>query len=291
MAKSRVIMTENEQKQVMLNILSFFADFCEDNGLNYFLDAGTLLGAVRHKGYIPWDDDIDVNMPRKDYDRFVQIVRNNNGYIRKNMRVEFPEETIYPFLKISDDRTILVEFPHKNPMEVGVYIDVFPKDGIKDDSITSLILCKISEMLGLLLWFNKFSIFAWKNHGGIIKKTIARVGRILIYDPNFPVRLQNRLIQFNAKKNPIEKCKFVTTLTNGEFHKKAPKECFAGYKMMDFEKKKFRVPIGYDTYLRCLYPGDYMELPPENKRIKHDTIIYWKSEAHRELFMEESKTI
>ena len=79
MAKSRVIMTENEQKQVMLNILSFFADFCEDNGLNYFLDAGTLLGAVRHKGYIPWDDDIDVNMPRKDYDRFVQIVRNNNG--------------------------------------------------------------------------------------------------------------------------------------------------------------------------------------------------------------------
>ena len=61
--------------------------------------------------------------------------------------------------------------------------------------------------------------------------------------------------------------------------------------MMDFEKKKFRVPIGYDTYLRCLYPGDYMELPPENKRIKHDTIIYWKSEAHRELFMEESKTI
>lgn len=282
-------MTQQEQKEVMLNILNTFARFCEQNGLSYFLDAGTLLGAVRHKGYIPWDDDIDVNMPRKDYDQFIQIVKNKNGYIYNNLKVEFPEDTIYPFLKISDDRTILVEFPDKNPMEVGVYIDVFSKDGILNDSLRQRILCKISELYGLFLWFNKFSIYAWKNKGGPLKKCIALLGRILIKDPNLPLRLQNKLIQKNLKRHPLDQCEYVTTLTNGEFHKKAPKECFDDYEMMEFEGKKFRVPIGYDIYLRCLYPGDYMQLPPENKRIKHDTIIYWKSKEDKQMFFEELK--
>lgn len=287
MAKSRIVMTQDEQKQVMLNILSSFALFCEKNGLSYFLDAGTLLGAIRHNGYIPWDDDIDVNMPRKDYDRFIQMVKKNNGYIEKHLKVEFPEETIYPFLKISDDRSILIEFADKYPMEVGVYIDVFSKDGILNDSIGARILCKISEILGLFLWFNKFSIYAWKNHGGLIKKGIALMGRLFIKDPNFPARLQDKLIHINAQRHPIEKCKYVTTLTNGEFHKRAPKECFDRYEMTEFEGRKFRIPVGYDTYLRCLYPGDYMQLPPEDKRTHHNTIIYWKSKQDRNVFYEE----
>lgn len=73
-------------------------------------------------------------MPQVDYDRFIALTKKQSGYISEHLQVEYPEDTIYPFLKISDDRTILVEFPDKNPIEVGVYMDVFPKYGIKDKS-------------------------------------------------------------------------------------------------------------------------------------------------------------
>lgn len=269
MHNDRIAMTLDEQKKVMLDILVCFANFCEKQGLQYFLDAGTLLGAVRHKGYIPWDDDIDVNMPRIDYDKFIALAKENNGYIGPHYRVEFPEETIYPFLKISDDRTILVEFPNRYPMEVAVYMDVFPKDGIKDKSLRSRSLCKTSELLRLAIWFNKFSIYAWKEKGNALQKVIAWLGRKLIKDPNVPVRWQDRLIHKNQKKHPLETCEYVTTLTNGEFFRIAPKSCFDDYVMMGFEGIPFRCPVGYDTYLRCLYSDTYMQLPSEEKRVKH----------------------
>lgn len=278
MSNERIPMTMTEQKTVMLQILTAFSRICENNRMQYFLDAGTLLGAVRHGGFIPWDDDVDVCMPRTDYDRLLGLARRNNGYIDEHYRVEFPEETIYPFIKISDDRTVLVEFPDKHPMEVSVYIDVFPKDGIKDHLWGSRCLCKTSEILGLVQWFNKFSIYAWKNRGNKLQKGIAWCGRKMIKDPNVPVRLQDRLIHWNQRKNPVENCQFVTTLTNGEYHKIAPKECFDEFVLKEFEGILFRCPIGYDTYLRCLYPGDYMQLPPEEKRQKtHNTHAYWVS--------------
>lgn len=281
----RVAMTREEQKAVMVNILICFADFCGKHNLEYFLDAGTLLGAVRHKGYIPWDDDVDVNMPRKDYEEFMKLVKANDGYMDKHLLVEFPETTIYPFLKISDDRTILVEFPEKNPMEVGVYIDIFPKDGIKDDSWRSKLLCNVSEKLNLLHWFSTYSIYVWQKSNSIVKKVIAKIGKILIKHPERFIRWQQALIRRNYVRNPLESCKYVTTLTNGEFHKIAPKECFSDYLMLDFEGHKFKCPIDYDTYLRCLYPGDYMQLPSEDKRVCHITEIYWASETLKNEFV------
>lgn len=284
--KNRVVMTQEEQKMVMLNILDAFSQFCESNNLNYFLDAGTLLGAVRHKGYIPWDDDIDVNMPREDYDHFCQLIKENDGFIEEHLYVEFPEDTIFPFLKIADDRTILVEYPNKYPMEVGVYIDIFPKDGIKDDSLRTKLVCDISRILNLFRWFNVFSIYAWKHNKSLIRRVIAYCGRKLIKHPNIPLKLQQDWIKRNNKKHPLDKCNFVTTLVNGEFHKRAPKECFSDYIKMEFEGKQYRGPAGYDTYLRCLYPGDYMQLPSEENRIKHDTIVYWKTKEIKKEYKE-----
>lgn len=283
MDNNRILMTQEEQKEVMLYILTEFANFCEEHNLNYFLDAGTLLGAVRHKGYIPWDDDVDVCMPIEDYDKFIQLTKKKEGVMSKSLVVEYPENTIYPFLKISDNRTILIEFPDKYPMEVSVYIDVFPKVGIFGEGFNSRIACGLSSFLRYVQWFNKFSIYAWKENGNTIQKLIAAVGRFCIRKPNKPIQLQNRFIHWYHKKYPLEVCKYVTTLTNGEFHKIAPKECFANYIMMDFEGIKFRGPIGYDTYLKCLYPGDYMELPPKDKRIHHDVMIYWKPDVQKQI--------
>lgn len=289
MSNDRVSMTRDEQKKVMLNILLEFAEYCEKKELRYFLDAGTLLGAIRHKGYIPWDDDVDVNMPIEDYDKFIQLTKKNKGHISEHLRVEYPEETIYPFLKISDDRTILVEFPRKYPMEVGVYIDVFPKVGLSNNKFEAKCLCSICAFLGNLHWFGKFSIYAWKNSDNNIKKCIAAIGRKVIKNPNFFIGIQSELIHKNIKNHPLKKCKYVTTLTNGEFNKRCDKNCFEQYVMMDFENQKFKVPRKYNEYLSCLYSETYMELPPVEKRISHDTIIFWKSTGARKETLNEIK--
>ena len=270
-------MSLEEHKAVMLNILENFTRFCDKNNLMYFLDAGTLIGAVRHKGFIPWDDDIDVCMPMTDYDKFIKLTKENNGFLSTNIQVEYPNETIYPFLKISDDRTVLVEFPDKYPMEVGVYIDVFPKYGIKDNSFKSKTICKISEYLWLIHWFNKFCINKWAYSGkSKILKLLASFLKIIIFSPNWAVRVQDKVMHLYAKINPVEKCKFVTTLTNGEFHKIAPVSCFSDFQYCDFEGAKYKIPIDYDTYLHCLYKGDYMEIPSEENRIHHNIEVYWK---------------
>lgn len=289
MVEYRIPMTDKEQKLVMLQILKKFSEFCEKNKLSYFLDAGTLLGAVRHKGYIPWDDDIDVNMPIEDYDKFINLTKENGGFISEHFKVQYPEDTIYPFLKLSDDRTVLVEFPDKYPMEVEVYIDIFPKVGLVNEGIGTRFLCSVCTFLGNLHWFSKFSIYAWRNDNSKIKKCIATIGRKLIKHPNFFIKLQSRIIHNNIKRYPLEKCKYVTTLTNGEFNKRCDKNCFKKYTMLFFENQKFRVPERYDEYLSCLYSDTYMELPPLEKRIKHNTIIFWKSVDSKEEVMNEIK--
>lgn len=274
-ADGRRHMSAEEHKQVLLELLKDFSAFCDRHELAYYLDAGTLIGAVRHKGFIPWDDDIDLNMPQIDYDRFIEIVERRGGMINDHVIVEFPKDTIYPYLKISDTRTILIEFPDKNPMEVGVYLDLFPKYGIVDKSWRSKAICKISEFLGLVHWFNKYSVNAWRRRD-IIHRTIAVVARTLTWSDAWGVRLQDKLMHNYARRHPLETCSFVTTLTNGEFHKLAPKECFAGFQWLEFEGLKFKGPVDFDTYLRCLYPGDYMQLPPEDKRYHHNIEVYWK---------------
>lgn len=272
-------MTLNEQKHVMLNILVEFVKFCDEHNLMYYLDAGTLIGAVRHQGFIPWDDDVDVNMPQRDYDRFVALTRKANGYLTGHIHVEYPEDTIYPFLKIADNRTILVEFPKQNPMEVGVYIDVFPKYGVMDKSWKSKMICHISQFLGNLHWLCHYSVYAWTRKGSRYGTTKRLLGRLLspcFKGANWPVRIQNSIMHHYAKHHPLETCQYVTTLTNGEFHKLAPKECFDGFQWLEFEGHKFKGPKDYDTYLHCLYQGDYMQLPPEDKREHHFTEVYWK---------------
>lgn len=269
--------TLEEHKKIMLNILVEFAKFCDEHGLMYYLDAGTLIGAVRHKGFIPWDDDIDVNMPQKDYDRFIELTRSTKGYMIEHMQVEYPEDTIYPFLKISDDRTVLVEFPDRNPMEVGIYIDVFPKYGIEDKKWTTKLLCDICHYLDLVHWFNTYSVYAWARPGhNVLQKVIAWIGRHTVKDSPWPVNLQSKIMHRYAKHHPLEKCKYVTTLTNGEYHKLAPKECFDGFQWLEFEGIRFKGPKDFDTYLHCLYKGDYMQLPPKDKRVHHNVEVYWK---------------
>lgn len=270
-------MTLDEQKEAMLEMLIVFAKYCDNHNLTYYLDAGTLIGAVRHKGFIPWDDDVDVNMPQIDYDRFCNLMQQQDYHLDEHIIVELPGKQVHTSMKIIDTRTTLIEYPDSNPQEVGVYLDIFTKYGIKDKSFWSRSACKISEILNLIHWFNTYSVNAWQQNGSSwYRKAIAVIGKAITWSPGWAAKLQDQYMHYYAKKHPLHKCKYVTTLSNGEFHKLAPKECFDGYQMLEFEGHLFKGPKDYDTYLRCLYKGDYMQLPPVDKQIHHTTIVYWK---------------
>ena len=134
-------MTQEEIKTVQLDMLEAYHSFCMENNLRYFLDAGSLLGAIRHNGFIPWDDDIDLGMPRVDYEKAIAIGKNGFG---RHYRIMPQEEGIYTFAKIVDTRTEMIEFPDKHRNKIGVYIDLFPKDGVQDFSKKWYRKCKIS---------------------------------------------------------------------------------------------------------------------------------------------------
>ena len=126
----RKITDIHELRQIQIGILDEVHQYCEAHGLRYFLSSGTLIGAVRHKGYIPWDDDIDVYMPRKDYERFLREFKGNEQYKLLNPAKE--PHYYYTFAKVIDLRTRMVE-DETVGFEIGVYMDIFPVDYVPDD--------------------------------------------------------------------------------------------------------------------------------------------------------------
>lgn len=265
-----------KHKKIMLGILKDFVSFCEEHGLKYYLDAGTLLGAVRHKGFIPWDNDMDVCMMRPDYDRMIELLRENGGKLNDHIILEEPEQTIYCFCKLGDTRTKLIEYPDTWPEECYVYIDIFPKDGLGNLSLKTRAVCKISEILGLFHWFNKHSIPYWSAKKRGLKKWIAKLASEIVKDKNRPYRMQQRFIRRYAKKHPLETCEYVTTLVNGEYYRICRKACFEERVLLDFEGERFYGPKGYDEWLRVLYGDDYMTPPPPEKQMVHNIIAFWR---------------
>ena len=136
--------TPEEIKKIQLDLLIQFAEFCKKNNLYYCLAYGTLLGAIRHKGFIPWDDDIDVIMPRPDYEKFCKLVAE------KKIATSLQNNSTYPFVKIIDTRTLVRErFAQKE--EVGIWIDVFVLDGNFNNRIINFLHYKIAFVIKKIL--------------------------------------------------------------------------------------------------------------------------------------------
>ena len=257
--------TPDELKTIQLDLLRKTADFCEQNGFRYFLCGGTLIGAIRHNGYIPWDDDIDIAMPRPDYDRFVQTFNQPDNYCQV---VDLDTDINYPyaFAKVYDNRTILKELYYKG--EIGVYIDLFPADGVK-------CVNQIRKIMRLHKILHTKRANYYKRT--ISKKIINTFGKLLLLP--FSAHQIATWIDNECRKYAFGSLPKAGVIANplgiGEM---VDKSVFDSDVYWEFEGREYRVPVGYDIWLRSIY-GDYMQLPPEEHRVTHHTFEAWWKEG------------
>ena len=256
-----------EGKQIQLAILKNVALFCEKNNIRYFLCGGTLLGAVRHNGYIPWDDDIDIAMPRPDYERFLNTFKDEYC---KLLRWSKGSKCLCPFAKVYDSRTFLEE-PSNWQEELGVNIDVFPIDGLPGSDKKIKKTVQIAKLLfGLVVCATIKNISQRRP----IKKLEIIIMRVVY--KIFPLKVTEYTIT-HATKYEFDTSNMVACLVWGYGVKEVmPKEVATEYIKGKFEDAQFNIPKDYNIYLTNLY-GNYMKLPSESCRVyKHSAKMWWK---------------
>ena len=263
--------SNSELRKVQLKSLELileFKRFCEENNLKWFLCGGGCIGAIRHGGFIPWDDDLDVFMMRKDYERFFSVAKKSKlsfHVIRTSEKV-FSGQT---FISVTDKNTTVIKKEQiglKIPR--GITIDVFPLDATPSNFFKQQI-----QMLNARLFSLYITSVVPKNHGFFIS-LICFILLSLI--PSFKLRIKLALLfEKNMSKYNIDDCNYVKELCAGPKYMKNiyKKSLFKKGELKKFENTFLPVPNGYDEYLKIAF-GNYMELPPENERINSHDIVF-----------------
>ncbi len=249
-------LNSEEIKKICTNILKEFDDICQKNNLRYSIFGGTLLGAVRHKGFIPWDDDIDVMMPREDYEKLLLLKINNESFEIKNFK--YTSNYYYPFAKMIDKSTYIEE-DDRCDKDMGVFIDIFPIDYIDSNKIPILKL-RIFSKLGFYIGCNP----KYKNNKNIFKYLIKKIMYIVLLPFRKMILLKSeRLIRSKNQKYCVQMMQY-----NSNNHLYYPKIFWEHITDYSFENIKVKGIKDYDYYLTNIY-GDYMSLPPKEQQITH----------------------
>lgn len=263
----------DEKKKIMLNMLAFLHGVCENHEINYFLWDGSLLGAIRHKGFIPWDDDIDIAMRRQDYEKFIKIF--SNEYINEKyelLHIGNTQGYYLSFAKLVDKSTILIE-EVENPIEMGVYLDIFPLDNLGNNyEEAKKFLNKIRRLTKLLLLKNLTS----NRKRSFYKNIIIKAGKIIAG----LIEREKLILYINniCKKNSlVQSDRYVGNAVASTYGERdiMKKEWIENTILVPFETLKVFVPEEYDAILSHEY-GEYMKFPPEDKRITHHSNKVWK---------------
>ena len=257
------LLTLDEIKQAEFQLLRIFDAYCREHQIRYFLSNGTLLGAVKYRGFIPWDDDVDVLVPREDYDRLVASFTDFD-HIRLVSHERDPQY-LFPFAKLCDMSIIKEETGNNNGVELGLNMDIFPLDAWDPDrSKAEREVRRIGNaMRGLGL-----SKLKKPNASTALKRAVQGV-LIMLCKLRSSGFFLGRIIQMSRREDqqgsPYLGCKCWCIYGSREI---IPAQVFSDTVEVEFEGSLFPAPAGYDAYLRSLY-GDYPQDPPPEKQKTH----------------------
>ncbi len=272
-------MTQNEVQSVGLAILRDVHEFCEENSIRYTLFGGTMLGAIRHKGFIPWDDDIDIAMPRDDYDKFIRLFESKRGY---KLYCWEHRNSLLQFARVCDVQKTFVKneaYPWTKDA-TGVWLDIFPLDGASDDRSS------VQDTIDLLLKLGRTIHLKRLAMGKLFMKRnrIADIFKIVfskLYTAFVPMSECYTLLEQYTSLCRSTRFGESSHYSNFSYLSYGLKEYqsisdFNNMILVVFEDSKFWCIGGYDQHMKNKY-GDYMTPPPVNKRYGHRlSRFFWK---------------
>lgn len=264
------MLTIRETQKVELEIMQKIHLYCEKHNICYVMTYGTLLGAVRHKGFIPWDNDMDIAMLRDDFNRFLALTKidpiDEHIYVQ---HYTLDEKYHYMCIRVCDDRTVVnAPYLREQPERMGLWVDIFPMDGLQQ-GILATKWQKIQMKFYWGVW--RADVYGLQDVRNPLHWVIKRVALILL--PNKHNRFNYRIDKI-SEKNSASKSKYVDYIFEKTDNSKMQKRSVQNRILMSFEQYQFYAPKDYDSYLTDYY-GNYMQLPPTDERVTHAIDANW----------------
>lgn len=257
-------MTLKQIQDAEFGILLYLHKFCKEHDIKYSLEGGSLIGIVRHKDFVPWDDDTDLIMTRDNYNKFIELFSKENGRYRMVNCFTEPKYDKQMFIKIIDTETIAIENNQKVTGNIGVYTDIFPVDYIPDDPKKAL---KVSNKF----WLYRRILLCKTNQKLKPVEVLFKILTCCFSKKHYATKLD----KYAKKVKPTSHMNNLSFITHSTRFLHYDKKVFDEYIELPFRDTKLMALKDYDTYLKEMF-GNYMELPPENERFSHELTAYYK---------------